>query len=123
MNIQNAIKYPFAIDQYSGRTSEERDFDAYIVQLIKQTLLTNLGERINRPDFGSNIRRMVFSPNNPASASFGKTLVYQALTTWLSEFILPENIEVSAEEENYIVSVEYRVIANGETRYLNVELL
>lgn len=120
--VLNAIEFPFSVDVPGGRIREQRDYDTYIAQLVKQVLLTNQGERINRPTFGCNIRQMVFGLNNPATATFGKTLIYEALTTWLSSFIRTDNIEVRAEEEKLIITVEYTVIAKGEKRFLNVEV-
>lgn len=118
----NAMAFPFAIDRAAGRIREERDYDAYIVQLIRQVLLTDLGERINRPEFGAQVRRMVFAPNDPAAATYGRTLVYQALTRWLANFIAVASVEVEAVEETLLITVEYTVIAKGEKRFLNVEL-
>ena len=120
MSELNAIFYPFTIDASASRVREERDYDAYIVQLIKQVLLTNLGERINRPEFGSNIRQMVFAPM--ATTTYTRTLVYQALERWLSNYIRTENVDVEAEESTMRVSVEYTVIAKGKKRFLNVEV-
>jgi uncharacterized protein len=122
MAVLNAIRFPFAIDASGGRLREERSYDAYMVQLIKQVILTGLGERINRPDFGSNTRQMVFGPNNPAAATYGRTLVYQALTTWLEGYIRVEDVQVRAVQETLTVTVEYIVIAQGEKRFLNLEL-
>ena len=122
MSELNANFFPFSIDGSGGALREERDYDSYISQLIKQVLLTNLGERINRPDFGCDIKRMVFGLNNPATATYGRTIIYQALTTWLANYIRPDNIEVSAEQEKLLILVEYTVIAKGEKRFLNVEL-
>jgi len=122
MEILNSLRFPFKVDAASGQLREEHDYDSYIKQLIRQVLLTNLGERINRPDFGCNIKSMVFDLNNPATSTFGKTIVYQALTRWLSSYIKTEAIEVLSEESTLYVSVEYTVIANGEKRFLNVEL-
>jgi hypothetical protein len=122
MSELNAMAFPFSIDRSAGRIREERDYEAYIVQLIRQTLLTGLGERINRPDFGANVRQMVFGPNNAAAATYGRTLVYQALTRWLSNFIRTETVDVRAEESTLWINVEYTVIAKGEKRFLNVEL-
>ena len=61
-DVLHAIKYPFAIDAGGGQVAEEGDYEAYIRQLIRQVLMTAPGERINRPDFGAGVRRMVFSP-------------------------------------------------------------
>jgi Bacteriophage baseplate protein W len=120
MSELNAIFYPFTLDDSASRLREERDYEAYIVQLIKQVLLTNLGERINRPSFGSNIRQMVFAPM--ATTTYTRTLVYQALERWLSNYIRTERVDVEAEESTMRISVEYTVIARGTKRFLNVEL-
>ena len=65
----HALKYPFAIDEGGGRAAEESDYEAYVRQLIRQVLLVSPGERINRPDFGAGVRRMVFGPNSTAVAA------------------------------------------------------
>ena len=62
----HALEFPFAIDRGARSAAEEGDYDDYIRQLIRQVLLTAPGERVNRPDFGAGVRRMVFAPNNPA---------------------------------------------------------
>lgn len=120
--VQNAIHYPFGIDRAAGRVREEADYEAYIRQLIRQVLLTNLGERVNRPDFGSDLRRLLFAPLDPSTTAYVKSLVFQALTRWLANFIRPERIEVTVIESLLEVEVEYTVIARGERRFLNVEI-
>lgn len=118
----HAIKYPFAIDAGGGRAAEESDYEDYIRQLIRQVLMTAPGERINRPDFGAGIRRMVFAPNNPATASLTQTLIYQALSRWLSSVIKVEEVSVSAEEEKLLITIHYMVIQRGTSRVLNEEV-
>jgi phage baseplate assembly protein W len=120
--VLHALKYPFAIDAGGGRGAEEGNYDDYVRQLIRQVLLTAQGERINRPDFGAGIRRMVFAPNSPAVASLAQTLVYQALSRWLPTIIKVEEVQVSAEEEKLIIDVRYLVLQRGETRTLNEEV-
>ena len=118
----HALKYPFSIDAGGGRASEEGDYDAYVRQLIRQVLLTAKGERINRPDFGAGIRRMVFAPNSPGVASLAQTFIYQALTRWLPTVIKVEDIQVSAQDEKLIIDIRYMVLQRGETRTLNEEV-
>jgi hypothetical protein len=120
--VLHALKYPFAIDAGGGRGAEEGDYDAYVRQLIRQVLLTAQGERINRPDFGAGIRRMVFAPNSPEVASLAQTFIYQALTRWLPTIIRVEDVKVNAEEEKLIIDVRYLVLQRGETRTLNEEV-
>ena len=120
--ILHAIKYPFAIDAGGGRVAEESDYEAYIRQLIRQVLMTAPGERINRPNFGAGVRRMVFAPNNPATASLTQTLVYQALNQWLGSVIKVEEISVSAENETLLITIHYMIIQRGVSRVLNEEV-
>lgn len=120
--VQNAIRFPFAMDRSAGRVREEADYEDYVRQLIRQTLLTNLGERINRPQFGSDLRRLLFAPLDPATATYVQAMVHQALTRWLANFIRPERIEVFVVESRLDVNVDYTVLARGERRFLNVEI-
>ena len=121
-DILHAIKYPFAINAGAGKAAEESDYEAYVRQLIRQVLMTAPGERINRPDFGAGIRRMVFAPNNPATASLTQTLIYQALSKWLATVIKVEEVAVSAEDEKLLITVHYMIIQRGVSRILNEEV-
>ncbi|MGZ8348146.1 MAG: GPW/gp25 family protein [Allosphingosinicella sp.] len=118
----HALRYPFGIDAGGGRAAEEGNYEAYVRQLIRQVLLTAPGERINRPDFGAGVRRMVFQPTSPEIAAMAQTFVYQALTRWLSTVIKVEDIRVSAEESTLLIDVRYLVIQRGETRLLREEV-
>jgi len=120
--VQNAMRFPFTIDRSGGRAREEADYDAYVGQLIRQTLLTNLGERINRPDFGSEIRRALFQPLNPALSGYVEAQVYRALERWLVNFIRVDDIDVRVVESTLAIDVAYTVIARGEKRFLNLEV-
>ena len=120
--ILHALRYPFAIDAGGGRAAEESDYDTYVRQLIRQVLLTAPGERINRPDFGAGVRRMVFAPNSPATSTLAQTFVYQALTRWLATVIKVEEVKVSAVESTMLIDVRYIVIQRGETRILREEV-
>jgi hypothetical protein len=118
----HAVRFPFAIDAGAGALAEENDYERYIRQLIRQVLLTAQGERINRPDFGAGIRKLVFAPASPATASLTQTLVYEALSNWLSSLIRIEQVTVAAIEERIEIGVDYTVIAEGERQFLNVEV-
>ena len=120
--LLHALRYPFAIDAGGGRAAEESDYDTYVRQLIRQVLLTAPGERINRPDFGAGVRRMVFAPNSPATATLAQTFVYQALTRWLATVIKVEEVKVAAVESTMLIDVRYLVIQRGETRILREEV-
>lgn len=115
------FRYPIAVDAQAGRLQREPDYDAYIRQLVLQVLFTAPGERINRPTFGAGVRRLVFAPNGPGTASLAQTSVYQALTTWLGRLIQVHAVETEAENEKLFIRVEYTVLQTREKRFLNIE--
>ena len=90
---------------------------------MKQVLLTNPGERVNRPDFGCGIRRMVFAPNSELSASLAQVSVFQALDKWLGSVVDVVRVEVSAHEQVLEITVAYILRVRQERRILNLEVI
>jgi len=117
-----SIRHPVSIDAGLGRLQVEESYAAHVEQLMRQVLLTNPGERINRPDFGCGLRRMVFAPNSDVSAGLLQVTVTQALDEWLSSVVETEEVVVKAENEKLVVVIRYVLKARQERRYLNVEL-
>jgi phage baseplate assembly protein W len=118
----SSIRYPLGIDEGLGRLSVEENYAEHVEQMIKQVLFTNPGERINRPDFGCGIRRMVFAPNSEVSASLTQVTVYQALDKWLGTLIDVSKVDVEAKDEVLEVKIAYVLKARQERRYLNLEV-
>jgi phage baseplate assembly protein W len=117
-----SIAYPVAIDTSLGRLQEETDYAAHVEQLIKQVLFTAPGERVNRPDFGCGVKRMVFAPNNEVSASLAQVTILEALQRWLDPVIVVNNVKVSATNEVLQVLVVYTLKARQQRLYLNLEV-
>jgi len=117
-----SIRFPFAINDRLGRLAQENDHEEYIKQLIRQVLFTSQGERINRPDFGAGVRRLVFVPNSPATASLAQTLIFQALTTWLGALIRTDDVQAEALGERLNITIVYTILARQERRFLNLEV-
>jgi phage baseplate assembly protein W len=117
-----AIRFPFSINDRLGRLAQENDYEEYIKQLIRQVLFTAQGERINRPDFGAGVKRLVFAPNSPATASLAQTLIFQGLTTWLGTLIRTDDVKAEADNERLNITIVYTILAKQEHRFLNVEV-
>ncbi|GAB4424633.1 MAG: GPW/gp25 family protein [Bacteroidia bacterium] len=118
----NSIKYPFAVDRGLKTLAEENEYREHVIQLIKQVLLTSPGERINRPDFGCEIRRMLFNPNSEVSASLAQVSIFQALEKWLGTVISVEHVKVQPIEELLEIRVVFVIKALQERTYLNLEV-
>jgi hypothetical protein len=115
-----SIRYPVTVDAALGRLSIETDYAEHVEQMIKQVLLTAPGERAHRPDFGCGLRRMLFAPNDPSTASLLQVTVYQALTRWLGTVIEVGAVEVAAIDSTLEVKITYVLKARPERRILNL---
>jgi uncharacterized protein len=118
----HSILYPFAIDNGLGQLAEETDYAEHVEQMIKQVLFTNPGERINRPDFGCGLMRMVFAPNSEVTANLTQVMIVQSLERWLGTLIDVIDVKAIANNEKLEVAIVYILRARQERRYLNLEV-
>jgi phage baseplate assembly protein W len=62
-------------------------------------LLTNPGERVMNPNFGTPLRRLIFEPNDPALRLEAKNMIINSINRWEPR-IAVENIEVESKIDN-----------------------
>lgn len=105
------IDHPFRIDG-RGRTAATSE-EEHVRDLIEQLLFTAPGERVNRPDFGTGLSRLVFGPNTPELAAATQFMVQGALQQWLGERIQVDGVEVEAVDSTLRVAVRYRLRESG----------
>ena len=117
-----SIAYPIAIDQGLGTLLEETDYSTHVRQMMLQVLFTNPGERIDRPEFGCGLRRMIFAPNSIASANLLKVLITQSLNKYLGTLITLQTVDVQAVDSTLSVSISYILKATMDKLYLNLEV-
>src|SRR5689334_6778128 len=104
-----SVRYPFAVDTQAGRLAQEPNYAQHVEQLIKQVLLTAPGERVNRPDFGCGLRRMIFAPNSTVTAQLMQVSVTQAMERWLSSVVKVDSVKVQAIDERLEVRLVYMI--------------
>lgn len=110
--MRNFLDYPFRIDG-RGRVAIT-DADNHIRDMIFQVLFTNPGERVNRPDFGCGLLKLVFAPNSDVLATTTQFMVQGSLQRWLDDIIQVEQVQVTNEDERLIVEVVYVRRDNGQ---------
>jgi phage baseplate assembly protein W len=116
------LQFPIRVDGVFGHLKHEGDYERYIGQLVKQVLLTSPGERAHRPDFGAGLRRMVFQPNDDATASLLQTLIFQNLNQFLGTLISVDDVKARANGGQLDVTVIYTLKARGTRTVLNLEV-
>jgi Bacteriophage baseplate protein W len=101
------VDFPFSFGT-NGRTAGTSD-DDHIRDLIQQVLFTAPGERVNRPDFGSGLLRLVFAPNSDELSAATQFLVQGALQQWLGDLIEVNDVQVDNSDSSLFVQVSYTV--------------
>ena len=116
-------KFPFEIAPASGRVAEASYAD-HVAQMVRQVLLTSPGERVNRPDFGAGLRRLVFAPNSEALHATAELTVRDALTRWLADQVSVRKVIVSRPDEadlgQLVVTIEYELVEDRSVRRTDV---
>ena len=115
------VGFPMRLDG-RGRTALVDDA-AYVKGLVEHLLFTAPGERVNRPDFGSGVGRLVFAPSDDALAQSTQALVHGALQRWLGDLLRFEDVTVTSVDSRLEVVVHYVPLTapgTGERRTVTV---
>ena len=94
--LGKGVKFPFALaesPQEKGKKLAWAEYEDSIAESIRIILATIPGERVMRPDFGSDLHRLAFAPNTPDTAAQAVYYVQDALKKWEPRI---EDIEVDA---------------------------
>jgi uncharacterized protein len=95
---------------------------ASVRQAVLLLLSTRRGERVMRPDYGCDLHRLVFSPNDDATAGLAIEHVRHALVRWEPRIDIVR-IDAGANPDNGArldIAVEYRVRATQRTDALTL---
>lgn len=89
---------------------------ASVRQAILLLLTTMPGERVMRPNYGCQLHRLVFSPNDQTTAGLAIHYVRQALDLWEPRVeVLRLDAEYNADApEQLVMSLEYRILATQQ---------
>mgnify|MGYP001558595175 CR=1 FL=1 len=72
-------------------------------------LLTRKGERVFLPDFGSNLHKLVFEPNDAVLKNLLKQVVTQDVTRW-EKRVRVRDIRISSADHTVKLYVEYEIV-------------
>jgi uncharacterized protein len=108
------VDYPLHFDG-RGRTATT-SYDEHVRDMIEQLLLTNVGERVNRPDFGGGLLSLVFAPGSPELAAAVELGLRAGLQRWLGDVVDVVRLEVVSEDSRLLITLDYVVRRTGERR-------
>lgn len=110
--MQIAFPYAFDKNQVTALANEP----AHVRQMLEQLLFTMPGERVNRPDFGCGIQRMVFAPQSTEVIATVRALVESEIHRWLGDVLSLKKLDVVADEAILRVLVEYQLTPDETVR-------
>ena len=90
--------------------------DQHLRDMIAQVLFTLPGERLNLPDFGAGVQRLVFAPVSADVLSTVRFVVQAQLQRWLGEVMRLELVNVSGVDSRLYIEVSYVPVATQERR-------
>lgn len=108
------IAFPYAYD--ANRLTRFAAEPAHIRQMLEQLLFTMPGERVNRPDFGCAIQRMVFAPLNTEVLATLHVLIESEIHRWMGDILTLRRLEVTCEDAILHVLLEYQLPLEDQTR-------
>jgi len=113
-----AIAFPFAIDS-SGTMAHTGDDSVIWEDRVRCVLLTNLSERVMRPDFGSRLSDLIYE-NDFGQTRIAEKAASAAFTRWLPSLKLNTVIAVADTiNGGLVVQVDY-TLPNGQTETTTV---
>ena len=95
-----------------------------IREAIRVILLTDLGERVRRPELGGDLHRFLFEPNTATTRRLIRDRIELALTTWEPRIAL-ESVDVEPDPGDAgaaVATITYRLVATQANEQLNLRV-
>jgi phage baseplate assembly protein W len=110
--------FPVQRDHSAGRTLAMNEGDSCVRDAIVIILSTRKGERVMRPEFGCDLDRLMFAPNDGSARATAEFEVKEALQDWEPRIdVLGVSARAGGERgEVMLVDISYRVIST-DNRY------
>jgi phage baseplate assembly protein W len=111
LEYAKGISFPFQFGKKGQVKVSTADYydDLHIRESIYQILLTNIGERRMEPEFGSNLRKLIFENNSIAFDTIICNLTKTAIERW-EKRITVENLEIIREYGTIVIRINYTIL-------------
>jgi uncharacterized protein len=117
------LGFPYAVG--GGGAPKTTTADDHLRDLILQVLFTSPGERVNLPEFGVGVQRLVFAPNDETLRTSVQFLIATNLQRWLGDRITVGQVSVGSEsgfEHIVTIEIEYTVKATQQQQSVQVQV-
>lgn len=116
--VYSDITKDFAMNSLSKDVGVSTDAQAVKDSLLG-LLMTNQGERLYRPDIGSDIRKLLFDQASASRTHFLKKLITQTIENYEPRCILEDvKVEAIPSKNEYIIKIYFFIINNLQQQQL-----
>jgi len=113
------VGWRFPVQLATDEDGKERMAVSRYVQSVEESIRVILGtargERVMRPDFGANLNRLTFSPNNTSTAGLAIFYVQEALKKWEPRIELL-NVDAGPDKsdaDTLLITIDYRIVSTN----------
>jgi phage baseplate assembly protein W len=110
--MDRALSFPFqATDRGVVATSPRAEA---VRQQLEQLLLTIPGERVNRPDFGCGVQRLVFAGAGAETKAATEYVITTSIRRYLRDLVQLDAVRVTVDDTHLFVDVLYTLPDTGQ---------
>lgn len=112
------IKYPFLVDEETGYyVAANKTIAEKVRSQLMHIVFTPKGQRIRNPEFGTDLIKFIFDPNDGMTWESVKTEVSESVTRWATNINLRDIKVVKSEEDEsqVFVRLDYSVTEGNKT--------
>lgn len=123
MAFRNSIKHPECFNIISGRTNIA-EYHESIQESIRLLLLTNKGELLGDPQYGTNLIKHIHEPNTMILQDLLSDDISRVISKYEKRIrVNPNDITFIKENKKLYINIMYTVIRTNEVDTFTLELL
>ena len=112
MTLRQGMSFPLRVTELAAAAMSSRQ--QVVREQLEQLLLTIPGERVNRPDFGCGIQRLVFEGTDPIALASAEYVVGTAIRRHLRDLVSLDAVRVTVVDATILVDILYTLLGTGE---------
>ena len=118
MTLRQGMSIPLRVTELAAAAMSSRQ--QVVREQLEQLLLTIPGERVNRPDFGCGIQRLVFEGTDPIALASAEYVVGTAIRRHLRDLVSLDAVRVTVVDATILVDILYTLLGTGEESAITI---
>lgn len=116
----SGFAFPFHIDPATGQVARASGAEK-LKQNLVHILLTAVGERVMRRDYGGGLHQLVHDPNNDALRAITQHQITKSIGRWEPRVLL-QSLTISQQGATLSAEIRYVVRTSGQRESLSVPI-